>query len=514
MQKYKSILFVIALVVLCIPAVFALLQPGFFDTDDGGWMIIRFAAFYNSLIDMQLPVRFLGGINFGYGYPVSNFLYPGFMYLAAPFHLIGFGFVESVKIILVLSMVGSGVATFLWLRRIVDQAAAFIGALFYVYLPYHLYDVYQRGSVGEVLALFFAPLVFYFVERKSLALTAFSIFFLILSHNTLALFFLPIIFIYIIVRKSSVKQLLASVLYGFAMTAFFTIPALYELSLTKFSSIKISNPLDYFATIELVGIASLVAILGSIFVLLVKYRAKLRGAPCSEIFMLFLLIASFSIFLSLPMSAFIWREIPSSLVQFPFRLLSLLLLSIAFVSAYGVFLLRGVMKISFALILCVVLVFSAYSYLSPKTTNTFPDEYYATNLATTTVQNEYMPVWVKEEPTTLAEQKVEYVKGSGQIQPGVNKSNKLSFTATGEPNSVIRINTIYYPGWRAYVNNMPAEISYDNQKGVMEIIVERETSNVMLSFQETPIRIISDAVTIILMLGALLYAMRSILKFR
>src|SRR3989344_3219366 len=77
----KKYLPIVILLLLMIPSIWFLLLPGFFESDDGEWMIIRFSAFYQALADGQFPVRFLGRLNNGYGYPVADFLYPGFMYL-------------------------------------------------------------------------------------------------------------------------------------------------------------------------------------------------------------------------------------------------------------------------------------------------------------------------------------------------------------------------------------------------------------------------------------------------
>ncbi|MBP6882412.1 MAG: hypothetical protein KBC15_02540, partial [Candidatus Levybacteria bacterium] len=57
-------------------------------SDDGGWMVIRLAAFYDALRDGQIPVRWVNTLNFGYGYPVTHFLYPAFLYIGAPIALV------------------------------------------------------------------------------------------------------------------------------------------------------------------------------------------------------------------------------------------------------------------------------------------------------------------------------------------------------------------------------------------------------------------------------------------
>jgi hypothetical protein len=85
----KRLLWIIALVALCFLVLAPLLRPGLLVTDDGDWMVIRLSAFYQSLREGQFPVRFLGRLNYSYGYPIANFLYPGFLYIGSAIHATG-----------------------------------------------------------------------------------------------------------------------------------------------------------------------------------------------------------------------------------------------------------------------------------------------------------------------------------------------------------------------------------------------------------------------------------------
>src|SRR3989344_1280763 len=242
MKKYLYI--IILIILFSVPAILPLFRSGFPVTDDGEWMIIRFSAFHQALRDGQLPVRFLGRLNYGFGYPVANFLYPGFMYLTEPIHLMGFGVVDSIKILIGLSMISSAVFTFLWLSKYFSTNLAFIGSLIYLYAPYHLYDLYKRGSVGELLGLTIVPFIFWQIDRKSFFWQVIGFALLILAHNTLAVMFMPVIIIYFIIKRMQgdfiflIQKLLIFLLFSFAFSAFFWIPALLELSYTKFSRIQ------------------------------------------------------------------------------------------------------------------------------------------------------------------------------------------------------------------------------------------------------------------------------------
>src|SRR3990167_7669305 len=101
MKKYF-----ILIIFLSLMALWPFFKKGYFETHDGGWIIIRFSAFHQTLTAGQFPARFVDRLNNNYGYPVFNFLYPLPFYLAEVPRILGFGFVESIKIITVLATLG------------------------------------------------------------------------------------------------------------------------------------------------------------------------------------------------------------------------------------------------------------------------------------------------------------------------------------------------------------------------------------------------------------------------
>ncbi len=226
----KKILKIILVLLLVSPVVLPLLQPGFFVSDDGDWMVIRLSAFHETLKTGQFPVRFLERLNHGYGYPVTNFLYPLPFYLGELIHLFGFGFVDSIKILFAASFFLGAVFMYFY--------AGPIAAVVYTYFPYRLFDVYKRGSLGEAVAFIFLPLIFYLFDRKKIVLAALATAGLITSHNVIALIFLPVIFFY----SRSLKLVLLALL----LSAWFWLPALYDLQFTKASTIAVSDFNQYF----------------------------------------------------------------------------------------------------------------------------------------------------------------------------------------------------------------------------------------------------------------------------
>jgi hypothetical protein len=500
MKNHSRLIFLLLALIFSVPAVLGLLHSGFPVTDDGGWMVIRFSAFFQTLRDGEFPVRFLMRLNNGYGYPVSDFLYPLFMYLSVPIHLIGINFANTIKVLLALCIFSSSLFTFLWLRRIFDNVSSLVGAVFYVFFPYHLFDIYQRGSVGEVLSLSILPFILWQIERKSLRWTSLGIALLITAHNTLAVLFMFIILPYFLLNAYVSKNVklelgfyLKVLLLGFGLSAFFWIPALFDLQYTVFAKTQISDVTSYFANFNLIGIAATLIILLTVVLIIIR---KIEIKKHRLAFVMFV-VSIVSIYLASPISAFLWKFLPSSFIQFPFRFLSLAIPSTAFLAACIVSVFGQKRKYILSLIILVLILISAFSYLFPKSYQNFPDSYYSTNQDTTTVKNEYMPIWVKEIPQTMPLAKVKNPGGKEAISLIKSSPNKTEFAISLTQSREIQVNTIYFPGWEAYVNGEPKEILFNNSKGLITLSLDKGVNHVQLFFRETPVRHLADLVSII-----------------
>jgi hypothetical protein len=380
-------------------AAYPLFHAGFFVTDDGEWMLIRF-DFHQALVDGQFPVRWLGRLNFAYGYPAANFMYPGFMYLGEFFRLLGFGYVTTVKLILGISLVGSGIFTYLWLRQRFSDFSSFVASIIYVYAPYHLYDIYKRGSVGEVLALCVVPFVLWMLDRKNLFFTALGIALLVLSNNTLAALFLPVIIIYYLLSQEKIMYffLLKSVVLGLGVSSFFWIPALYDLQYTVFSQVDVSSITEYFqeAQSQYLSIFSIIFLGITVVTALASYSfVKQVSKNIYYPAVLFFVILLGVLVMNLSFSQALWKILPISFIQFPFRLFSLEMLSVSYLTCLVISLCKGKIQYVLAVALFILLSFPNFVFVPHIKYMDKGDDYYATNDATTTVKNEYMPTWVK-----------------------------------------------------------------------------------------------------------------------
>lgn len=485
----------ILLVALCV-VLAPIFREGFIVTDDANWMIIRLSAFYQSLREGQFPVRLLGRLNHSYGYPVANFLYPGFLYIGSVLHLIGFSFQSSIEIILVGSVLFAVIFLFLWLKKYFSSLGSFLGSLAFLLNPYLLYDVFRRGSIGEIVAIgaFFG--VLYAFESGSILLFIPLLSFLLISHNTAALFFLGVLVLLIYLRKE--RSFILPTLIAIGSAAFFWIPALVEKRFVLFDSVGVSNPMHYFpASFDLLLKNAPVVLIG----IWLLFNAPKKYSKERMLFTTLIVTGAF--FIS-ELSAFLWNLKPLQLfVQFPYRLFLFWIVAGSWLISY---IADSYKKIGVAVAVISILWFgyNATTYAHVESIQ-HPEGYFSTNEATTTVANEYMPRWVSEIPVRRADKRIEVLTGNADIQTIEVNTNRIHVAIEASENSLLQINNLFYPGWGAMVDDKPMTIAYNNDLGVMQIPILEGTHTLFMEFRETKSRFLADMISLFSILFFLIY---------
>src|SRR5687768_14174258 len=99
MKFLKIHIGIIFVILFAIIASLPLFQQGFFPIHDDE-QVARLYDLNQALLEGQFPPRIAPNLGYGYGYPFFNF-YPSFAYYVAEvFHLVGFGFLLSTKLML------------------------------------------------------------------------------------------------------------------------------------------------------------------------------------------------------------------------------------------------------------------------------------------------------------------------------------------------------------------------------------------------------------------------------
>src|SRR3989344_5415009 len=172
-------------------------------------------------------------------------------------------------------------------------------------------------------------------------------------------------------------------------------------------------------------------------------------------------------FITIPLSDFLWKSLLSNFVQFPFRLISVIILGVAFIASYQISIVQNKTKLIYSFVFIIVSFYSAQNFFYPSTFQNYPDSFYSTNQATTTVKNEYMPKWVKEISASIYAEKLEVIDGDGKVQNLFNNGNKISFNIFSPTDNEIQINTVYFPGWKVKIDDREVPISYSNSIGLI-----------------------------------------------
>ena len=97
MRNYKYFLVV---VISFLPLFSFFITTDLIHTHDGLVHLPRIAAYYKALSDGQIPIRWAGDLNYGYGMPLFNFMYQVPYLIASIFVMLGLGLVNSFKITL------------------------------------------------------------------------------------------------------------------------------------------------------------------------------------------------------------------------------------------------------------------------------------------------------------------------------------------------------------------------------------------------------------------------------
>ncbi len=536
--RHSTLFFLIGGFFICLYITLPYFHNGYFPTHDGEWAVVRASEMFREIRDYQFPPRYSGVLNLGYGYPLFNFAYPFPYYITTIIHAAHFGFVDSVKIIFVSSVFISFIGMF-FLSRVFwkSSLAGFLSGIFYILLPYHLVDLYVRGSIGESIAFALYPLILLsclgilykkYINVSYLSLSILSGL-LILNHNISAVYF-GLIFAFYLIALFLAKQYKEAVItftgfvWGVLISAFFFAPALLEKKYIKLSKIPIADRNLYFVTLQKllvpawgygapidanpftyqIGIPQLVGFFSSIFIVK-KLRAVEQFITYSFIFLTVVLT-----FMMFSFTSFMWKLPLLSDINYPWTLLLPIGFLVSFLSGSLIYV--KYKKIIVPTLLLVVIFLYGF-YARPSGYINKGDLYYLTNLATTTSSNELMPLWVKDEPVNMFDQKIE---GKGEVSSITYNSKRIDFLFTTDISQRIVVNQIYYPGWSATVNDRRVKIYYNNKNGLMNIEVPKGKSKVSLSFSEIPLRrainILSLAAFILLFLVFAIVELRKRIK--
>lgn len=536
---YLPMLILISLIPLV-----SVFRNGSYESGDLSLHVKYAMGFFDNITQGNLIPQWMGNDCTTYGCPEYIFIFFLPYYLISLLHFIGLSFLASVKALLIVSFIASGIGMYYWMRDELGEKAGFVAALFYLFTPYHLIDLHFRVSIGEMVALAILPFLFWFTKRyiekeKKMYFLLFSLMLslLILAHNATAFLSFPLLFLYggyvwmhTHPRKKSVAvKLVCSVLLGVSLSAFYLLPLVSLSQYIWYSkdnqigfhpwNYLLYSPYRFFLLFQgrygelytSIGYTQLFVVVLSVYLLLKgKIKSKEKYLLTGLLF-LFLFLFYFMLDISKP----VWDNFSFlKSIQFSWRLMVQMSLITSVIAAIVV---TKVKMRYFFIALCVVTVmYTALNWGNRKSLSevndtilrgqvVYPEKKGFVELTT--------PHWVDREADwigVMPKRPVDVLSGSASITPLERSITSHSYKIVVAKDAVVKENTYYFPGWELYVDNVRKPINFQNKdyKGVITFPLEKGVHTVVLQYVSSSASIVGQkisAVSLIIFLFLLFF---------
>lgn len=551
----KNFFFWLTVLLLVVATSWSLVHPGFFRVHDYVHAA-RVGEMLLGLQDGQLPVRWSENFGYGYGMPLFEFYAPLPFYVGAALFWLNLDVVVVLKILYLISSLFTAIGAYYLGKTLFGRTGAVVTAAAYTLAPYRAVNLFVRGALSEAWAMMAMPWVLLGIvlivqrKRNGFWILLASLAVLMLSHNLTTLMFVPISVLFALsywltyhwktLRSSEVRQHLRQLVTGagayilsIGLAAFYLFPALTENSFTKIQQIFSGyfhydnhflyirqfitpfwgyggsswGPDDsisfFFGYGQLLGLALFVlAFLAS----LLKKRLDKRTA------VFYVSIAAFfalSCFMTLLRSKFLWDSLPLlSTIQFPWRWLSVASLMIALLGGAGVALVQlKRARLLLAAVLTAVLFIANTQYFRPENYMDSPHDLYYTDpdkiqREMSQILPDYIPASMSDELVPPTEKFLVPTGTEDKVELVVDRSDQKLFKTSFHSPVVFNPMIASYPGWVVEIDGKSIEWGR-GEHGTIAFTVPEGEHLVGVYFGRTPVRAISDTITVLSIIGVL-----------
>lgn len=546
LTKYPALI----LIILIVPTFFSLIRPGYFPMHDD-LQAFRIHQMNKCFEDFQIPCRWVPDMGYQYGYPQFNYYPPSVYYLGEAFHLVGFQFIDSAKIIFALGLIISALTMYLFLKDFLSKWPAFIGALVYSYIPYKAVSVYVRGSLNEFWTLAFYPLLFWSSlkiikkgGRKNIAFFAISTALILLTHNLMTLIFLPVlgtwILLNIILEKNwkSLIPIISGGILGIGLAAFFTLPVFFEQKyahletlvggyfdyrqhFVSFYQLFISNYWGYDSS--LFGIddgmslsTGQIQVMGAILAFILAAINFKKFKKLSTITFALVVLELGVLFMIHQRSSPIWTLFEDVLifVQFPWRFLSISVFLLSILCAIGVFFIQKldlkILKLNAALIYGLVILLACIAFYLPffkpnkwydiTDADKFSGQSWEKQLTISIF--DYLPIYAEFPPTAPAPKNPQVLEGDANFGESKIGSNFKSWEVNVVQPSLLRSPVFDFPGMNVFIDGKKVD-HWNNDcrneefcHGLITFNSEPGHHEILIKLSNTPVRSLGNIITL------------------
>jgi len=539
-----------ALALAALAALPLFLNPGFLNTrgiGDSPNLLFRVHQLLTALAAGEFPARWMPDAAYGYGMPYFTYYASFSTHVAAAFKLYGFSFVNAIKLAQLLALLVAAGGMVGWLKAVgLPPAAQVLASAAYTFAPFHLVNLYIRGdSLAELWAMSLFPIVLWaahlclekptFPRAFAFALATAT---LICTHNISALNFMPFMMLYGLSHFITIRRplpfafFLLLLLWGFALAAFFWLPALLEGNAVQLSGLtgEFFSFTNHFRAADLVqttflfdyqtnpfsmGLIQTTLAVGGLLAVLWR-AARARQWPPLNTFLL--LGLALSTLMMTPLSQPLWENLPLlSFTQFPWRFLSIQALFTAALAAQLVEFEK--LRFPAPLLTGALSILLAFATLSPLNLTFIPltdddvtaerlnlYEYFTTAIGNT-VNGEYLPQAVQPRPFISEgmlgrEPQPKALSGevSGERMWKRGASENWRLTVSGNSTATLAVPKYFWPGWQATANGQPLTVRAAPGLGWITFDLPPGAYTVELWLGRTPLRAATEAVSLLALL--------------
>ncbi len=573
--RWLSLLGIVLLVVLALPALWPLFTHGYPSTDDGDIHLMRQALLDYHVRHGDWYPRWTAELFLGYGYPVFNFYGPATYYLSELLIIAGLPIAQAMVVASGLLVLVGGVGMFLlatdYFSLLVDRKndaptrwlpnpfwGGLVAGVAYTYAPYFLANLYVRGALAELGAMALWPWVIWSCRRlltdpqpgRYIFVTALIIGLMTITHTITLLLLPPLLLAYALLlfwlrrREGRARPYLvsfgATLAIAMGISAFFWLPLLVErgdLSRLAYNARFMPGHFWDWNTIlddsfrfvytghppHQLGLVQL----GLVLVGLFSFWQLGRESR------FWLLVAALALLAIGRLTQPLWTTNDIGLtIQFPWRLLSIVSFIFALITGAGLgWLRRPWLQVCGAGLLIALLIVGNWPRPTLLDFRTAQDIDVTLDVVATFEKDaqawgagwsrEFLPRWaedfVRVETTTRWEWQSIFAESAATVSkdnatqqsiPQIELTDaapyRLTFTATSAVPTELRVNQLYFPGWRAIDSaGQPLPVKPSPGFGLLTIELPAGEQQISLSREDTVVEQGATWITIATLLGCL-----------
>ncbi|MBR1540583.1 MAG: glycosyltransferase family 39 protein [Clostridia bacterium] len=490
-EKIKNIRYGIIILIVAILVSIPLCWKNLNYYKDDGIQHIARAFLTSEAMQEGKSFQVLSRLENGFGYSWDLFYGPFSSFSIAIIGNLFHNIIVGYKIVLFLGMLFSGIAMYYFVQRITDDKnAGVLASILYMTMPYHLTDMYLRGSIGEFLSFIFIPLVFLgvyhlFHEEKRDWLLVIGAVGLIITHNLMTMICALVAFVYVAINlpKLKVKKIrekfFFNIIFILCISSFFWVPFL-ETSMSARYEVYEPGKMATAQSVQENGIllrqlvvtyndGSYVFEFGPHILIMICFTiaAFRRIVPeMKKEYIFFLLIGILSTFMATKYFPWKWLGEKASFIQFPWRMLEISTFCFSIICAINLGIVIKNFKFVDVIVLGSIAVIYAFALkgFAPITEEKLQnpkdmDFEFVTGRNTDCLvgmgKNEYLPKNVYDEYFYLAnrENTILVLEGEANIENYKKDGNQLSAKIEViEKDTLLELPYVYYPGFTATID--------------------------------------------------------------